>query len=102
MKKTIYIAGPISRRWYLVAYCSFLLTELKLRLLGFSPVSPMKEIPKELEYEKQVIMGKYLAIGSEYIYLKRNWYKSKGAYRELRAFLRFHPMNNVIWFEKLL
>ena len=71
-----------------------------LWFLGYNPVNPMKKIPVHWDYYTQVSFGCCLAAKSDFIYLKRNWRKSKGARKELRSFLYNHSINNVIWFIK--
>jgi hypothetical protein len=88
MKKTIYIAGKISGLPYKRTYYKFLLRELYLWFMGFNPVNPMREIPKDWTWHQQVEEGKNLAIECDCIYLSHNWRDSKGAYRELLAYLR--------------
>jgi hypothetical protein len=88
MKRTIYIAGKISGLPYKRTYYKFLLREMFLLFMGFEPINPMRTIPKDQTWFEQVEMGKQLAIQSDCIYLSHNWNRSKGAYRELLAYLR--------------
>lgn len=88
MRETIYIAGKISGLPYWRTYFKFLLREIMLWICGYDPINPMRVIPKDWEYHQQVQYGIHLAIGADCIYLAHNWRNSKGAYRELRAYMR--------------
>lgn len=86
MKKTIYIAGKISGLPYKRTYLKFLCREIWLLFMGFDPINPMREIPNHWTWERQVERGKQIACDCDCIYLSHNWRRSKGAYRELRAY----------------
>lgn len=86
--KTVYIAGKISGLPYRRTYLKFLFIEIVLVLSGYDPINPMREIPQDWTWEQQVEKGKYLATEADAIYLISNWRNSKGAYRELLAYMR--------------
>ena len=98
MKKgTVYIAAKISGLPYWTTYYHFMLREIRLKLLGYKTINPMRCVPKHLSYDEQMSICLLLVKCASTIYIGSNWNDSKGAKKELREYLRTGK-NEVIYY----